>query len=146
VLVATTLLTIGLIAIATGFQHATSGVVMGRGETTAVFLVEQRLEQLKARALASFTDGALDEGTTTEYCLSSLIAAGTTNCQAGDVPGPSYTRTTVITDVTAGAGCPAAPVSCKQLQVRVTYRPLAGTGDLSTPRAVDVVTMLAPRT
>jgi hypothetical protein len=146
VLVATAILTVGLVAIATGFQYATSGVATGRGETTAVFLAEQRIEQLKAPALTNFTAAALNAGTTIEFCLSSNIGAGATNCQATAVAGTSYTRTTTIADITAGTGCPAAPVSCKRVQVRVQYRPVTSSGDLSQQRAVDVYTMLAPRT
>lgn len=151
VLVATAVLTIGLVAIATGFQYATSGVATGRGETTAVFLAEQRIEQLKAQAMSNFTAAALNAGTTTEFCLSGNIGAGPTNCQGAAPSGPTYVRVTTITDVAAGgagAPCPAAPfaLSCKQVQVTVTYRPVTSAGDLSQQRAVTVLTMLAPRT
>src|SRR5207247_1039005 len=70
VLVATALLTIGLVAIATGFQYAASGIATGGGETAAVFLAEQRIEQLRARAMTDFSAAALGPGTTTEHCLS----------------------------------------------------------------------------
>jgi prepilin-type N-terminal cleavage/methylation domain-containing protein len=141
VLVATAILTIGLVAIATGFQYATSGVATGRGETTAVFLAEQRIEQLKAQALSNFTAAALNAGTATEYCQ----PTGTTNCTGTATTG-SYTRVTTITDVTAGTGCPAAPTSCKQVRVQVSYRPVTSRGDLSQTRTVEVYTVLAPRT
>jgi len=149
VLVATAILTIGLVAIATGFQFATSGVATGRGETTAVFLAEQRIERLKAQAMSNFVAATLNAGTTTEYCLSGNIGAGPSNCQASatGLTGSMYTRVTTIADIADGsAGCPAAPVSCKQVQVRVTYRPITSSGDLSQQRTVDVFTVLAPRT
>ena len=66
VLVATFVLAIGLVGIATGFQYATSGVELGRGETTAAFLAEQRLEWLKSRALTNWTSATLEAGVTTE--------------------------------------------------------------------------------
>lgn len=148
VLVATAILTIGLVAVATGFQYATSGVATGRGETAAVFLAEQRLEQLKAQAMTNFA--ALAAGApTTEYCLSGNIGGGSTNCQATPVAGPSYTRTTTITDIVDGsAGCPAPPlpVGCKEVRVQISYRPVTSSGDLSQQRTVDVFTVLAPRT
>jgi prepilin-type N-terminal cleavage/methylation domain-containing protein len=140
VLVATAILTIGLVAIATGFQYATSGVATGRGETTSVFLAEQRIEQLKALAMTNFTSATLNAGTTTEYCQ----PTGTTNCQGTPTTG-SYTRVTTITDVVAGTGCPATPLSCKQVRVQVSYRPVTSSGDLSMQRSVDVFTVLAPR-
>ena len=140
VLVATAILTIGLVAIATGFQYATSGVATGRGETTAVFLAEQRVEQLKALAMTNFTSATLNAGTTTEYCQ----PTGATNCQGTPTTG-SYTRTTTIADIVAGTGCPATPLSCKQVRVQVAYRPVTSSGDLSMQRTVDVYTVLAPR-
>jgi len=145
VLVATALLTIGLVAIATGFQYAASGIATGGGETAAVFLAEQRIEQLRARAMTDFSAAALGPGTTTEHCLSGPSAAGASNCQSEPVAGPSYMRTTTITDISIGTGCPPTPPSCKEVQVRVSYRPLTGSGELSQPRTVDVVTVLGPR-
>src|SRR5204863_7686442 len=59
VLVATLVLSIGLVAVATGFQYATSGVATGKGETTATFLAEQKVEQLKATALVDWTNATL---------------------------------------------------------------------------------------
>ena len=145
-LVATALLTIGLMAIATGFQYAASGVATGGGETAAVFLAEQRIEQLRAQAMTDFSAAALEAGTTTEYCLSGTISGGSSNCDGTPVVGPSYRRTTTITDLGGGTGCPATPLWCKEVEVRVSYRPVTGAGDLSQSRAVDVFTVLGPRT
>jgi len=145
VLVATAVLTIGLLAIVTGFQYATSGVATGGGETAAVFLAEQRIEQLRAQAVVDFSASALDAGTTTEYCRPGTLSGGTPNCQGAPAAGVSYTRSTVITHVTTGAGCPSAPLSCKEIQVRVSYHPVTSAGGLDQPRAVDVFTVLGPR-
>jgi prepilin-type N-terminal cleavage/methylation domain-containing protein len=142
VMVAVAVLAIGLVAIGAGFQQATSGVATGRGETTAVFLAEQRLEQLKAQALTNFTAAALNAGTTTDYC------AGAAACQATPIANSTlYTRVTTITDVASAAitGCPVTPLSCKEVRVRVTYRPVTSSGDLSGQRTVDVFGTLAPR-
>ena len=70
VLVATFIIVVGLVALASGFQFATSGVATGRGETVASFLAEQRLEQLKAIAMTNYygppagsgMDGTADAG------------------------------------------------------------------------------------
>ena len=145
-LVATALLTVGLMGIATGFQYAASGVATGGGETAAVFLAEQRIEQLRAQAMTDFSAAPLDAGTTTEYCLSGTVSGGSSNCNGMPVTGPSYRRTTTITDRRGGTGCPATPLWCKEVQVRVSYRPVTGSGDLSQLRAVDVFTVLGPRT
>jgi prepilin-type N-terminal cleavage/methylation domain-containing protein len=135
VLVATFILAIGLVAVASGFQYATTGVATGMGETTAAFLAEQRLEQLKSLALANWTDAALNAGTTTVYCPSNGAA-----CTGTATPGFSR-RVTTITD---DPGAPCAP-SCKLVRVTVFYRPVSTQGQLDRERQVDVTTMLVSR-
>jgi Tfp pilus assembly protein PilV len=154
VLVATLVIVIGLVAVATGFQFATAGVATGRGETVAIFLAEQRVEQLKSVAMTNFTGPwagvSLAPGVTTEFCLATNIGATTTNCQATAITGaPAYQRDTTITDSGNGTTCgnaPAAPpVLCKRVQVRVTYRPVTHRGDVSQQRMIDIHTLLVPR-
>jgi prepilin-type N-terminal cleavage/methylation domain-containing protein len=151
VLVATFIIVIGLVAVASGFQFATAGVATGRGETVAIFLAEQRVEQLKNAAMTAFTSSALlNNGSTTEFCQATNIGATSTNCQAtAFTGGASYQRVTTIVDSGNGTTCgtaPAAPpILCKRVQVRVTYRPVTSRGDVSQQRMVDVYTMLVPR-
>src|SRR2546425_12461009 len=95
--------------------------------------------------MTDFSAAALGPGTTTEHCLSGAITAGSSNCQSAPVAGPSYTRTTTITDISIGTGCPPTPQSCKEAQVRVSYRPVTGPRERSQRRTVGVVTMLGPR-
>lgn len=128
VLVATLVLAVGLVGIATGFQYATSGVEIGKGETTAAFLAEQRVEWLKSLALSNWTSATLDAGTTTEGYGSIADAA-------------LYRRVTTITNSPGGA-CAAR---CKLVQVTVFYRPVTGRGELDQERRLDVVTMLVTR-
>ena len=151
-LVATFIIVVGLTAVATGFQAATAGIATGRGETVAIFLAEQRLEQLKAVALVNFngpwpSGPSLAAGTTTEFCQTSNIGTTGTNCQGSAISGTaSYTRTTVIGDNPGGAGCTGvAPLICKRIRVSVTYRPVTSRGDLSQLRQVDVFSQVAPR-
>ena len=144
-LVATAVITVGLLALITGFEYATSGVAVGGGETAAVFLAEQRIEHLRAQAMRDFSAPALAATTMTEYCIAGDARGGTSTCQDTPLAGPSYTRSTTITDVSGGAGCPILPLVCKQLEVRVTYRPVTSAGTLEQRRAVDVVTVLGPR-
>ena len=128
VLVATLVLAVGLVGIATGFQYATSGVEIGKGETTAAFLAEQRVEWLKSLALSNWTSATLDAGTTAEGYGSIADAA-------------LYRRVTTITNSPGGA-CAAR---CKLVQVTVFYRPVTGRGQLDQERRLDVVTMLVTR-
>jgi type II secretory pathway pseudopilin PulG len=128
VLVAVLVLAIGLVGIATGFQYATSGIEIGKGETTATFLAEQRLEWLKALALTNWG--------------SSTLKAGTTMEGYGAIADASlYRRVTTITD-SPGGPCAA---HCKLVQVTVFYRPVTGRGQLDQERRLDVITMLVTR-
>jgi prepilin-type N-terminal cleavage/methylation domain-containing protein len=155
VLVATFIIVVGLVALASGFQFATSGVATGRGETVASFLAEQRLEQLKAIAMTNYYGSPAWTGTltlqggstTTEFCQTSNIGSTGTNCQASAIAGTaSYVRVTRITDNRGGTGCTGtAPLVCKRIWVNVTYRPVTNRGDLSQNRAVDVYAVVAPR-
>ena len=151
VLVAVFVIVVGLIAVATGFQYATSGVATGRGETIATFLAEQRVEQLKTVAMTNYTGPwtgtSLAAGTTTEYCQSSNIGATSSNCQATAFTGTAtYTRTTTITDNPGGTGCTGtAPMLCKRIRVSVSYRPVTSKGDVSQTRTVDVYAVVTPR-
>jgi hypothetical protein len=138
-------LSVGLLAVATGFRFATSGVAIGGGETTAVFLAEQRIEQLRAHSMVDFAATALNAGTTTEYCGPGRLPIGTPNCQDTAASGAVYVRRTEITHVSGTVGCPASPLWCKGIRVRVSYNPVTSAGALDQPRAVDIVTVLGPR-
>lgn len=145
VLVATLIIIVGLVAVATGFQYATSGVATGRGETVATFLAEQRLEALKSAAIANYA--SLVPGTTTEHCQTSNIGTTGSKCQSTPISGTtSYQRTTTITNNPGGTGCTGtAPFLCKRIRVSVTYRPVAAKSDLSQARTVELFAIVAPR-
>src|SRR5712691_1248105 len=51
ILVACAIISVGLVAVATGFGFGVDGVEAGRQQSTAVFLAEQRLEQAKELAM-----------------------------------------------------------------------------------------------
>ena len=136
VLVATFITTTGLIAVAMGLQYAATGIETGRGETTATFLAEQKVEQLKAIALVDWTNAALDPGTTTEYCPPA--GAGCT----GTITMGSHRRASTITNNPGGT----CTTSCKLVRVTVLYRPISARGALDEERRVDLFFVLASRT
>ena len=128
VLVAAFVLAVGLTAVVTGLQHARGGLEAARGETTAVFLAEQRLEHLKAVALASWPAADLRAGTTVE--------------EYGSIAGASaYRRVTTIADSPGGT----CAERCKVARVTIFYRPVTAGGQLDQERRLDVVTMLVSR-
>ena len=81
ILVAAVIITVGLTAIAGGFQYALSGVELGKKQSTAVFLAEQKIEQIKADAMNNFA------------------AMGPYNAEAyGAITGyPTHRRTVTVT-------------------------------------------------
>lgn len=135
VLTAMAVLVVGLVAVALAFHYALAGIETGRGETTAAFLAERALEELKAVALVDWGSAALAPATRIEYCLPAGDA-----CTRAATPG-SYRRATTISDAQNGP-CAAR---CKIVRVTVFYRPVAGTGQLDQERQVEVVTVFAPR-
>jgi len=128
VLVAAFVLAVGLTAIVTGLRYARGGLEVGRGETTAAFLAEQRLEHLKAISLVNWS--AVD------------LRANTTVEDYGSMAGASaYRRETTIADNPGGT----CVERCKLTRVTVFYRPVTASGQLDQERRLDVVTMFVSR-
>jgi prepilin-type N-terminal cleavage/methylation domain-containing protein len=126
VLVAVAVITVGLTAVATGMQLATGGVAAGQQETTAVFLAEQRLEDIKAFALSTAAGQGFTNITSANFPAEAYGAIA--NCTG-------YRRTVTITD-------PSATV--KRVTVDVFYLPVA-VASTNTERQVSLSTALRTR-
>lgn len=135
VLAAMSIIAIALLATTAALQYGLSGIDTGRGESAAVFLVEHKLEELKAIAIVDWADGALEPGTTTEYCQPS-----TGTCS----PTPTPTAFRRTTTVAAGSGG-SCTEQCKFVTVSVFYRPVTTLGQLDDERRVDVAAMFVSR-
>ncbi len=118
VLIAGAIITVGLTAVAAGFQHALGAVEAGRQQTTALFLAEQRLEQVKALALLDF-----DRVTTASFPAEDPVLGY-----------PQYHR---LVEVVPN---PAGTTTAVRVQVTAAYRP--GT---AAPRLVTLITVLSRR-
>jgi Tfp pilus assembly protein PilV len=129
ILVATCVLSVGLVAVASGLRYAVGAVESGRNETTAIVLAEERLELFRGVALDSWD--------------SPLLAAGVTREGYGAISAaPRFRRETTVVD-RGGAGCAegaASAVTCKTIRVAVAYREASG-GEWR----VELSTVLAPR-
>jgi prepilin-type N-terminal cleavage/methylation domain-containing protein len=128
IMVACAIISVGLVAVATGFGFGVDGVEAGRQQSTAVFLAEQRIEQAKELAMR-------------QTGLVQLTVANLPATEAyGTITGapPSYRRTTTITNN------PAAVIGAR-VDVVVFYRPVTGRGVLSTERSVSLSIFLANR-
>jgi prepilin-type N-terminal cleavage/methylation domain-containing protein len=128
IMVACAVISVGLIAVSTGFGFGVDGVEGGRQQSTAVFLAEQRIEQAKELAARK----------------PNLVDLNTTNLPASEAYGtitgaPStYRRTTTIT-VNPGGTTGA------RVDVSVFYKPVTGRGVLATERVVSLSIFMANR-
>jgi prepilin-type N-terminal cleavage/methylation domain-containing protein len=127
-MVACAIVSVGLLAVSTGFGFGVDGVEGGRQQSTAVFLAEQRIEQ--AKELATRTPN--------------LVAVNTANLPPTEAYGaitgaPStYRRTTTITTNPGGT-------TGARVDVSVFYKPVTGRGVLATERVVSLSIFLANR-
>ncbi len=129
VVAALAVVTISLIAVLSSLSFGATGIDGARRTTTAVFLAEQRLEQVKA------------------FAMSKNPAQGWANVSAasfpaeayGAIPGyPGYRRTVVVTNSPGGAA------NTKQVEVFVFYRPTTPQG-LGAETSVALSTLLVSR-
>jgi prepilin-type N-terminal cleavage/methylation domain-containing protein len=136
ILAAMALIAVGLVTMAAALQHGLSGIEIGRGESAAVFLVEDKLEELRGLALVDWTNTALQPGTTTEYCRP--FSGG---CSA--TPTPASLRRMTTVGAGSGGTCSA---KCKIVSVSVFYRAMTVLGQLDHERRVDILAMFVSRT
>jgi prepilin-type N-terminal cleavage/methylation domain-containing protein len=134
VLAAVAVIAIALVAMMTAVHHGLSGIDIGRAESTALFLVEDKLEELRSVALVDWANAALAPGTMVEYCQ---LSGG---CTPTSTP-TSFRRTTTVH---AGGEGPCS-ADCKIVNVSVAYRPVTMLGQLDQERRVDVQAMFASR-
>jgi Tfp pilus assembly protein PilV len=129
ILVAVFVITIGLVAVATGMQLATAGVAAGQQQTTAVFLAEQRLEDIKAFALS--TNALQGWANVTPFNFPAAEAYGSVT----NYVGSTYRRTTTIGFSTA---------TTKRITVSVFWVPV-GVASTNAERSVTLTVVLAAR-
>ena len=169
VLVALPIITIGLIALLSAIPLSTYATQEGRQTSTATFLANQRLEQVRnaqwtATCQVDTTTGLVVPGAA---IVTDKVGVSASPTAAPQDPTPAvtfadespvaapytgYSRQVRITDSVAGAPtCTAAGVmsgtGIRQVTVTVTYTPLSATGKnaVSGTRAVSVTMQIAQR-
>ena len=126
---------VGLVAVGAGFATAIQGVETGRQQTTATFLAEQRMEQIRATALGDPLVACMGFTNITSACFPAQ-AYGTI------ASAPGYRSTVTITDYTV-----AGNVVRKRVDVEVFYQPIVAWGVLVTAeRSVRLSTLVANHT
>jgi len=153
ILVASVIIAIGLVGLLSAVPVASYGIHEGRNLSTATFLANQRLVQVRnavwtvspandclgtsASSTAAPTSAACNGAGVTAFPDEATMAA----------PYGDYTRTVRITDCGVGAGCGGIVSSdLRQATVTVSYTPMNGTGGAapgSTKSAI--VTMLVAK-
>jgi prepilin-type N-terminal cleavage/methylation domain-containing protein len=149
VLVAVAIIGIGLAALAATVPLSSYGIQEGNQLSTATFLANARLEQVKNASWseAPTPTGVDNVGTSASASAAPQSAAVTTFPDESPVAAPytQYTRTVRIFPCTAaGITCGVVDANLRQVVVTVTYQPLTGVGQ-STGTKSAIVTMLIAR-
>ena len=127
VLMATTMLIVGVAVVLSALMYGVAGVEGSRGTSTAVFLAEQRLEQVRAFVVS--TDGAqgFSNLTSTSFPAESTITGY-----------PNFRRTVTITPNAGGNA------DLQLVTVTVFFKPIKSTG-LSAETSMAVQTLVSRR-
>jgi type II secretory pathway pseudopilin PulG len=132
-MIACFLVVIGLVATSRGLTVGLQGVEGGRQQSVAVFLAEQRLEQVRAAARATPK-------------LASVTTANFPSEGYGAMAGaPKYRRTVTITPFVGPAGGLPAGTQGARVDVNVFYRPVTALGVSTTERQVQLSLFLGSR-
>lgn len=145
ILVAVAVIGIGLAALAATVPLSAYGIQEGNQLSTATFLANARLEQVKA---ASWTEmPAVDNVGVSASATSAPQSGGITTFPDENpmaAPYATYSRTVRVTDCSAGGPCGVIDANLRQIIVTVTYTPLTGRGQSATTKSA-IVTMLVSR-
>ena len=133
-LAAVFVISLGLVAVGAGFATAIQGVETGRQQTTATFLAEQRLEQVRAASLGNSLVACMGFANITTACFPAQAYASITNA-------PTYRSTVTITDYVVNGN-----IARKRVDVEVYYRPVVAWGALAAERSVRLSTLIANHT
>ncbi len=133
-LAAVFVISLGLVAVGAGFATAIQGVETSRQQTTATFLAEQRLEQVRATALGNSLVACMGFANITAGCFPAQAYANITNA-------PDYRSAVTITGYVVNGN-----IARKRVDVDVFYRPIVAWGALATERSVRLSTLIANHT
>jgi len=154
ILVAIGIIGVGLAALASAIPISTYGIQEGSQLSTATFLANQRLEQVRNAVWFwdTTTAAAVDNLGVSASASAAPQSAGTTTFpDEAAVGAPSteyaqYARQVRITDCGVGGGCQGVvSATLRQVMVTVTYRPLTGVGQAATVKPVTVTMLIARR-
>jgi len=165
ILVALAIISIGLVGLAAVVPISSYGIQEGNQMSTATFLAEQRLEQLRgAQWVATPAVDCLGSSGTTSssWSFSGGSAPGgiSAGCSPANFNDESSTGTPLPTPYgryarqvrirpcdAAGSGCGVSDAALRMVTVRVSYTPLQGIGGVATSQKfVELTMLIAERT
>jgi type II secretory pathway pseudopilin PulG len=130
ILAAVVVIMVALVALASAIPLSAYGIQEGSQLTTATFLANQRLEQVKLKAWTALPV-ADDIGLSASATAAPQSAGVATFPDETPVAAPytQFTRTVRVTDCGIGAGCGGVVHNgLRQVTVSVSYTPLTGQG------------------
>ena len=156
VLVALPIITIGLLALLSAIPLSTYAIQDGSQTSTATFLANQRLEQVRNAQWLATCPATVDTLGVSASSTAAPTSGGTTmfaDENAIAAPYAAYTRQVRITDSVASTtvcgvtGAISGTYGLRTVTVTVTYRPLSATGTsaVSGSRSVAVNMEVAQR-
>ena len=159
ILVALVIITIGLVGLASVLPLSSYGIQEGNQLSTATFLAEQRLEQLKAATwTTSPNTDCLGKSTNTSFTSGTAPSGFVGTCTPTNFndetpasnslasPYTNYTRKARILDCNSGACFTGSDATMRQVTTRVYYTPLQGIGGVATSQKyVELSTLMARR-
>lgn len=149
ILAAVVVIMVALVALASAIPISAYGIQEGSQLTTATFLANQRLEQVKLKQWTVKPD--VDAvGVSASATAAPVSGATTTFPDENPVAAPytQFTRTVRITDCGTGAGCGGVVhAGLRQVVVTVSYQPLTGQGQAAagTTKSAIVSLVVAQR-
>ena len=154
ILIACVIIGVGLVALLSAVPPASYGMQEGRQLSTATFLANQRLEELRH---ASWTQcpaaDTLGVSASATVAPTNVLAAVTFPDESPmAAPYVDYTRTVRITDLQPADLCPGGVaagtnIGLRQVVVTVSYRAMTGTGVAAagTTKSAIVTMLIAQR-
>jgi prepilin-type N-terminal cleavage/methylation domain-containing protein len=149
VMIAVGVIAVGLSALLTAVPFAAYGTREGFQLSTATFLANERLEQVRNARWESTPRAVDDLGVSSSATAAPARGGVTTFADEAALPAPHerYARVVRIADCGAGACSGIARSDLRQVTVTVAYRPMTGVGVAPPDRlkSATVTTFVAKR-
>jgi len=147
VIVAVGVITVGLSALLAAVPFASYGTREGYQLSTATFLANERLEQVRNARWQSEPRPVDELGVSPAPTSAPESGAATTFADEAALPAPygDYARAVRIIDCEVGGCSGIAKVDLRQVTITVTYRPMNGVGGAGITKAAAVTTLIAKR-